>query len=271
MFNCLLKRVVSNFFYVLYRIHLLPSKENCFRILLYHSINGLAAKDTVNFCVAPKEFEKQMQFISESGFKVVSLTEAVNKIERKETFSGKELVITFDDGYTDVKKYAAPILNKYNFPFTLFVISDKAKKNTNLTYLDEWAYLKDPDLKEMVGYNVSIGSHSKSHLKLTLLPTNGIAEQAYISKRELEKIINQTVVFFSYPYGFFNDKVKNILRKSGYKVACSSIIGSNTINTDLFELRRTEVCGYDNLFELRKKLLGCYDWLERFHRRLYVK
>ena len=180
MFNCLLKRVVSNFFYVLYRIHLLPSKENCFRILLYHSINGLAAKDTVNFCVAPKEFEKQMQFISESGFKVVSLTEAVNKIERKETFSGKELVITFDDGYTDVKKYAAPILNKYNFPFTLFVISDKAKKNTNLTYLDEWAYLKDPDLKEMVGYNVSIGSHSKSHLKLTLLPTNGIAEQAYI-------------------------------------------------------------------------------------------
>ena len=91
-------------------------------ILMYHSV---AADDVADFIdppnrLAPREFERQMAFLSTHRH-VISLTDLVSRLEAGQTPPAGTVCITFDDGYLDNLKVAAPILESYRLPATLFV------------------------------------------------------------------------------------------------------------------------------------------------------
>lgn len=69
-------------------------------------------------------FSKLMEYVNQN-FEVISLKE-INDVKPKSS-SKKKLLITFDDGYLDFKTNALPILNKYNFPVTVNLITDVLK------------------------------------------------------------------------------------------------------------------------------------------------
>ncbi len=83
-------------------------------IVMYHSINP----DTQNgslLVVTPDNFRRQMRFLKEHHYKVVSLGEAADFIKKRQRPSGRTIAITLDDGYKDNYTYAFPILKEYNF------------------------------------------------------------------------------------------------------------------------------------------------------------
>lgn len=69
-------------------------------------------------------FSKLMEYVNQN-FEVISLNE-INNVKPKSS-KKKKLLITFDDGYLDFKTNALPILNKYNFPVTVNLITDVLK------------------------------------------------------------------------------------------------------------------------------------------------
>ncbi len=91
-------------------------------VLMYHSI----AADEVAVAIdppnrmSPREFERQMAFLSRHR-RVISLTELVTDIEKGRTPAAGTVCITFDDGYLDNLTVAAPILERYRLPATLFL------------------------------------------------------------------------------------------------------------------------------------------------------
>ncbi|MDP2943863.1 MAG: polysaccharide deacetylase family protein [Candidatus Omnitrophota bacterium] len=90
-------------------------------ILTYHRISSFCF-DTPLLCVSPKSFQRQMDFISSHRYQVISLEELVNALSRKKNLPRKTVVITFDDGTEDVYQYGFPILKKYGFAATIFIL-----------------------------------------------------------------------------------------------------------------------------------------------------
>jgi peptidoglycan/xylan/chitin deacetylase (PgdA/CDA1 family) len=98
-------------------------------ILMYHSV---AEDETAGFVeppnrIAPQIFERQMAFLREQR-RVVPLSRLVDDIVAGESPPAGTVCITFDDGYRDNLTVAAPILEKYRLPATLFLATGCAER-----------------------------------------------------------------------------------------------------------------------------------------------
>ena len=91
-------------------------------ILMYHSIapdEVAPAIDPPNR-IAPEVFNRQMRFLH-AHRRVVSMSELAEQLEAGRTPEVGTVCITFDDGYLDTLTTAAPILDRYRLPATLFL------------------------------------------------------------------------------------------------------------------------------------------------------
>ena len=92
------------------------------RILFWHGIDN-----EVNAVVGPENFDvrvfrQQVAFLSRH-YDVI----AIDEFERRLTadaFNGREMLLTFDDGYANNLSVVEPILSGYGMPFTIFVSTD---------------------------------------------------------------------------------------------------------------------------------------------------
>ena len=91
-------------------------------VLMYHSVAAEAEADAVDPAnrIAPALFERQMSFLKRRR-RVISLTELVTRIQAGQAPQAGTVCLTFDDGYLDNLKVAAPILDHYRLPATLFL------------------------------------------------------------------------------------------------------------------------------------------------------
>ena len=68
-------------------------------------------------------FKRQLDYLSEK-FTIVSTAQVINAAKHSSALPNNACWLTFDDGYKDNLEIAAPILNKFKMPFSVFVISD---------------------------------------------------------------------------------------------------------------------------------------------------
>ena len=131
-------------------------------VIMYHNLTISDSEEGIHL----NEFEKQIKFINKLGFKSVNLNE-LDKLE------SKNIIITFDDGYENVHKFALPILNKYKFKATSFIITNK------IDLYNDWDNLKfkyskakhanKEQIAEWISNGFEIGSHTTEHQNLTIL------------------------------------------------------------------------------------------------------
>ena len=98
-------------------------------ILQYHHVSDSTPAST---SISPKQFEVHLQYLKDNNFKVVVLSELIEGIKNQQTLPDKSVAITFDDAYIDVLTQAKPILDKFSFPYTIFVnpgIINRNEKN----------------------------------------------------------------------------------------------------------------------------------------------
>ncbi len=85
--------------------------------------------------ITPAFLDEVISTTLESGFDIVSLDEAADRIEQKED-TPPFACFTFDDGYIDNRDYALPIFRKYDAPFTLYVPSNYPDGTADLWWLN---------------------------------------------------------------------------------------------------------------------------------------
>jgi peptidoglycan/xylan/chitin deacetylase (PgdA/CDA1 family) len=66
-------------------------------------------------------FQQCLSLLQRQGWKIVSLDECLRALSRNEPNAPRYAVITFDDGYRDVRSVALPLLEQNNAPFTVYV------------------------------------------------------------------------------------------------------------------------------------------------------
>jgi peptidoglycan/xylan/chitin deacetylase (PgdA/CDA1 family) len=89
-------------------------------VLLYHRIVSLDS-DPYNICVSPEQFAEHMEIIRKRAYPV-SLARLQAGLAG-ERLPPRAVVVTFDDGYADALYAARPVLERFDVPATVFVIS----------------------------------------------------------------------------------------------------------------------------------------------------
>ncbi|MCM8792672.1 MAG: polysaccharide deacetylase family protein [Candidatus Omnitrophica bacterium] len=224
-------------------------------IITYHQIKDVCPKDSL-LCVTEKSFKKQMEFIFRYNYKVISPEELYLSLIRKKPIPKRAVLISFDDGTDDFYKYAFKTLKEYKFPAVVFIICD---------YINKEGYLHQKELKEIRNYNITIGSHTRTHRYLGDTYDEAILqEEIYGSKKILEEILGEKIYFLAYPLGGYNDKVKTIVKDAGYRLAFTTNRAGYKRNPDIFALRRIKMTeDSDNFFVLWPKLSGLYNLLRK--------
>jgi peptidoglycan/xylan/chitin deacetylase (PgdA/CDA1 family) len=86
-----------------------------------------------SLCISTDTFYRQMQQVK-SAFRVLTLQEALAAIDGTLTLDRDACTITFDDGYEDVYRRAAPVLADLQMPATVFVPSGFVGTDRRLTH-----------------------------------------------------------------------------------------------------------------------------------------
>jgi peptidoglycan/xylan/chitin deacetylase (PgdA/CDA1 family) len=89
-------------------------------ILLYHRI-AQAQTDPWSLCVSPQHFAEHLEVLRD-GYLPIALRRLAGAVEARQPLPGSA-VITFDDGYADNFHQAKPLLERFDMPATVFVIS----------------------------------------------------------------------------------------------------------------------------------------------------
>lgn len=213
-------------------------------VLMYHNI-GVPPKSAKlrGLYVTPLMFRFQMWHLKYAGFKVVSLREILS-FAKGENSAGKMVALTFDDGYQDFYDNAYPVLKKHGFPATVFLVSDLIGRKNLWDYKElniKKSLLGLDSIREMSANRIAFGSHTRTHPFLGKLSVKDMEEEISGSKKNLEEMLKVPMDLFCYPYGNYDDKVMEAVKKAGYKGAVTTKRGSVHIGDNLFELRRAHV------------------------------
>ncbi len=211
-------------------------------ILVYHHF---AKKCQSLLCMPTDIFDKQMKYLKNNGYRVITLGELLGFLRYRHAVPKKSVVITIDDGYGSAYQIAYPILKRYGFKATLFIYTDFVGSSSSAITYDQ--------LREMKADGFEVGSHTLSHADLTKR-RRGESEKAYwarirkelvTSRKIIDRKLGQKTRYLSLPYGNYNDKVLRLCEQVGYKMSLSVQRGGNPFFADPLFLRRDQVLERD--------------------------
>jgi peptidoglycan/xylan/chitin deacetylase (PgdA/CDA1 family) len=174
--------------------------------------------------VEPQLFEEQMKYLAANGYKTVSARQLLDFMAGDLLLPRRSLLLTFDDGYESVWTQGAPILKKYGFQATAFIIPSFLGRPKYLT----WEQVK---LMHQSGL-FDIQSHTLTHRPMTSLETWNIENELRESKRLIEAFLpGHRVDHLCYPYGLGSPEAVEISRKVGYLTNFWSALPGGFLNT----------------------------------------
>ena len=128
-------------------------------ILLYHQIAvTIPGEDQTIIGISQKTFEAQMNYLYSHKYSTITLDDLANMTDDQKIKLTIRFVITFDDGYLDTYTNAFPILQKYGFVATIFVVTDFMGKNHSWGTDKSVPYMQWSHVREMFKYGISFGS-----------------------------------------------------------------------------------------------------------------
>jgi peptidoglycan/xylan/chitin deacetylase (PgdA/CDA1 family)/2-polyprenyl-3-methyl-5-hydroxy-6-metoxy-1,4-benzoquinol methylase len=225
-------------------------------ILMYHRVHPQGKPETASWRVTPEAFEQQLKYLQEAGYYSTTLADWGEAILKKQPLPGRAILITFDDGYQDFYNFAFPLLKRYGFSATVFLVADRIGQ-TNIwdtVYNEELPLMGWDTIKELQSQGIEFGAHTATHPHLTALSPLEIVKESVRARTILQQGLGQTPVTFAYPYGDTDEVVQHLVGACGYIYAVSCKPGLSSFQDPLLALSRVEITGADTLPEFIAKL-----------------
>jgi peptidoglycan/xylan/chitin deacetylase (PgdA/CDA1 family) len=190
-------------------------------VLCYHAVSPTW---TATLSVTPDALERQLSLLLRSGWRATTFTEAVLDPPARRT-----LAVTFDDAFSSVRTLAQPILASLGIPATVFAPTAFMSERRPLQWpgIEQW--LDTPDVSELIcmdwgelgelsDLGWEIGSHTRTHPRLTALDEKALGEELAISMQECAGHLGGPCRSIAYPYGDVDQRVAERARDVGYRV-----------------------------------------------------
>ena len=242
-------------------------------ILCYHRVSprDKSNPDSPSLGVTPVQFEGQLRLLKTLGYRSVSIHDLIAYLKAQKNIPPKSVVFTFDDGYKDNYVHAFPLLKKYGFTATVFLVTDRIG-GTNTWDSGTAPLLNEAEIEEMQMAGITFGSHTATHIDMSKTGKDEIAEELLSSRKKLESLTSRLDVPFCYPYSRINEGVKRQVREAGY--LCGIAVNSGPADDqslDFYEMMRVQVFSSTSLPGFWKKLQPWYPRWLKFQQKLRGK
>lgn len=220
-------------------------------ILAYHSITGLGSPPSIDvLTVSASEFEQQMSYLHASGYRCMSLQAIIDAYKNGEIIPPKTFGLTFDDGYEDFARVALPIMQRFGFTATVFLVTEHVGGKSNWPGEAGTPLLSWPEIRALTHEGITFGSHTCSHPRLPCIASKTIMEELTLSKQQIEDELGQEVQFLAYPYGHSSAEVREMAQEAGYTAA----FGQKTGKSGPYNVWRRMAHTHESLPVFRLKL-----------------
>ncbi len=230
-------------------------------ILAYHNVDHAPPGIRLaRLYVTPEQFERQMWTLRRVGRRGVSVSDGLAALHSND--SQGAVIITFDDGYVDNLEYAAPILKKYGFTATCYVVAQRMGAHN--VWDSDYLGVKKPtmdvtQLKSWLDSGMEIGSHTCTHPRLDQLDATAAMQEIEHSRTVLTSLLGVPVEHFCYPYGRFTDITAEMVKRAGYRSAVATQRGIARADDDVYRLPRASVHGDGSWFKFFLKVATRYE------------
>jgi peptidoglycan/xylan/chitin deacetylase (PgdA/CDA1 family) len=204
------------------------------------------------YVLSNDSFRRQMQWIKESGYRGLSVGEALQYP------SGRSVCITFDDGCETDLIAAAPILRDFGFRATFYLTAG---------FVGTPGYLKVEQVRELDAAGFEIGCHSMTHPYLSDLDEAGLKREIMDAKLHVEQIVGHPIEHFSLPGGRYDSRTLDMARRAGFRTVATSLFHANSASTSPYKLGRVAIHSDTPLEEFAAICEGHGLWRKRFHHR----
>jgi peptidoglycan/xylan/chitin deacetylase (PgdA/CDA1 family) len=191
-------------------------------------------------------FDAQMGYLKREGYTTVDFADVVAWRRGLRELPPRPIVVTFDDGDRSVLEHAYPVLKKYGFKATLFVVTSKVGQKWERVDCLGWDELRA--LHESGVFSIQSHSHDlhrKVRTSEGALPvfvgarlgvfdmpggaswSEAVSRDLRTSKDLIERHVGGEVTCLSWPYGFGDAELDSVAASAGYSVLCTLAEGTN--------------------------------------------
>lgn len=188
-------------------------------VLCYHAVSPVWDAD---LSVRPEILERQLTYLASHGWRGATFRDAVSR-----PAAAKTVAITFDDAFVSVKELALPILSHLGFTATVFAPTTyvSGRQPLNWQGLDGWEKTPYADELQAMSWNDlgcllergwEIGSHTRTHPRLTQLDDRRLVDELEGSRAECLHHLGSICDTIAYPYGDVDERVVASAARAGY-------------------------------------------------------
>ncbi|MGC5364961.1 polysaccharide deacetylase family protein [Streptomyces sp. DT24] len=182
---------------------------------MYHAVAHRPAPAVHRLSVSPGAFRAQMAVLAERGLTPLT-TAALGRAWRTGgPLPPRPVLITFDDGYEGVHRYALPVLAAHGFAATVFVTTGWLRgpyeeAGAPDTMLD-W-----DQVRELASAGAEIGGHSHTHPELDQLDDGRLRSETVRCREIIGAELGAAPASFAHPYGYSDRRVRRAVRTAGF-------------------------------------------------------
>jgi peptidoglycan/xylan/chitin deacetylase (PgdA/CDA1 family) len=176
-------------------------------------------------------FQEHLEELKGGDYNVVPLPAIVAALKSGRLLPDRTVAITIDEADHSVYTQAWPRLKAAGLPFTIFVATDSVDRDSGTAM--SWA-----ELRELASAGVTIGNETASHAHLVGEDRAYVVGQIARASDRIAAELGIRPTLFAYPYGEYDQTVRDIVRGQGYDAAFGQQSGVAHSRTDRYALPR---------------------------------
>ena len=219
-------------------------------ILMYHFLSVPPADADIyqqDLSVTPENFEAQLAYLKEAGYTTITLNDLTYHLAGLKPLPEKPIILTFDDGYADNYTHAFPLLQKYGFQASFFLVTQPIDFN-------DPRYMTWDNVIEMHAAGMEFGAHTYRHLDLRGRDVDFLIYEIIGSKEAIEARTQETVRYFVYPAGKYDQTVLDVLASAHFWGALTTQYGYEYALNDSLQMPRIRMRNSDTLTSFINKV-----------------
>lgn len=184
--------------------------------------------------VSVPEFERQMQWLHDEGYRTIDLDELSDWMEGKAPKPERAVVITIDDGDESIVRLAAPVLRRYGFRATVFLLTGRAgEENWNEVDFATWDELRALERAGVLHVESHTHDmHTKVRLNGELVPRflvsavdrsgevtadSDLAHDLLASRDAIRTHLGHDATYLAWPFGFGEAATDSLAAELGFR------------------------------------------------------
>ena len=205
-------------------------------------------------------FKKQIKYLYDNGYKTINLDEFYCWYKGRCNFPKKTVVITFDDGNLDDYYLVMPLLKKYGFKGTTFIVGSRVNATESGPYDENVRTYISQDIIDKVESEYPKHDFQSHSYNFHFYDSNGKQHVKNMTKDEIRNdfALNSKYGFkyIAYPYGAYTKDLQDVAKENNFLLGFRfSPYSYATRKSYAYNIPRIKINGFSDVSTMKKYLL----------------